>query len=847
MIFGIRVRTAALAGLTLSVASHLLLGAWGKGAVNSALAGLALLVASHGAPAAAQTAQTERLELAGLGAPVEIVTDRWGINHIYAENEADLFFAQGYAAARDRLFQFEVWRRRATGTVAEILGPRELQRDVGARLHRFRGDMTTEMNYYHDRGDRIIPAFVRGVNAYVDRTAADPSLLPIEFELLGITPGRWTPEVVVSRHQGLVGNVTAEIANAQAVALLGPDAVKELNYYYGDPDLALDPAVDPALLDDGILDLYRAHRRPVRFEPDDVVRAHRGGRAAFERLAAALPSEIDLERRDYEAVGSNNWVVAGSRTLTGFPLMVNDPHRVQSAPSLRYWVHLVAPGWNVIGGGEPVLPGVSIGHNEHGAWGLTVFGQDNEDLYVYDTNPANPNQYRYLGRWETMTVIDERIPVKGRDPVDVELKYTRHGPVLHEDRGNHKAYALRAAWLDYGAAPYLASLRMDQARTWEEFREACRYSRIPSENMVWADRGGNIGYQAVGVSPIRPHHSGLVPVPGDGRYEWDGYLPISALPSVVNPEKGFYGTANNYTVPDGYPHWEALHYTWGDQMRAARVEEMLDAGRHVTVLDMMRMQHDDLTVAGRNIVPLLRGLEFADPQAAALRDRLRGWDFVLDRDSVEAAIYVAFERRLRANVRDVIVPEAAREFIGGLNTKRLIDWLAAPDGRFGDDPVAGRDAVLARSLTQALADLEERLGPDRSRWRYGQARFKHALIRHPLSAAVTPELRTRLDVGPAPRGGYGGTVHNTGNGDNQTSGASFMIVADTADWDNSVGLNTPGQSGDPDSPHYRDLFDLWARGRYFPIFYSRGKVDSVTESVTRLHPPAASAGAGGRP
>ena len=859
MTFSTRVRTAALAGLTLSAASYGAPAAAQPGAVAAqpgsaaaqpgAAAQSGVAAAQQGAPAAqpGAAAQTERLEIPGLQAPVEIVTDRWGINHIYAENEADLFFAQGYAAARDRLFQFEMWRRRATGTVAEILGPRELQRDVGARLHRFRGDMTTELNHYHDRGDQIIPAFVRGVNAYVARTEADPSLLPVEFELLGITPGRWTPEVVVSRHQGLVANVGAEIDNARAVALLGADAVKELNYYYGDPDLTLDPAVDPALLHDGILDLYRAHRRPVRFEPEDVVQAHRGGRADFERLAAALPSEIDLDRQDYEAVGSNNWVVAGSRTLTGYPLMVNDPHRVQGAPSLRYWVHLVAPGWNVIGGGEPVLPGVSIGHNEHGAWGLTVFGQDNEDLYVYDTNPADPNQYRHLGRWETMTVVEDRIPVKGRDPVDVELKYTRHGPVLYEDPANHKAYALRAAWLDYGGAPYLASLRMDQARTWEEFVEACSYSRIPSENMVWADRDRNIGYQAVGVSPIRPHHSGLVPVPGDGRYEWDGYLPITALPSVVNPEKGFYGTANNYTVPDGYPWWEALHYTWGDQMRAARVEEMLDAGRHMTVVDMMLMQHDDLTVAGRNIVPLLRGLEIADTRVAAMRDRLRGWDFVLDRDSVEAAVYVSFERRLRANVRDLVVPEAARDFVGGLNTKRLIDWLAAPDGRFGDDPVAGRDAVLARSLAQALADLEERLGPDQSRWQYGQARFKHALIRHPLTAAVAPELRARLDVGPAPRGGYGGTVHNTGNGDNQTSGASFMIVADTANWDNSVGLNTPGQSGDPDSPHYRDLFDLWARGRYFPIFYSRGKVDSVAESVTLLQPPAASTEAGGRP
>ncbi len=802
-------------------------------ASTAVIAGLTVWIASHGT---ALTARQEMLQLDGLQAPVEIVTDRWGINHIYAENEADLFFAQGYAAARDRLFQFEVWRRQATGTVAEILGRREIARDIGARLHRFRGDLTTELNQYHDRGDQIIPAFVRGINAYVDQTAADPDLLPIEFRLLGITPGHWTPEVVISRHQGLVGNVTSEIANARAVALLGADAVKELNYYYGDPDLTIDPAIDVSLLHDDILDLYRAHRRSVRFRPEDVASAWRGDADAFARLAAAMPSEIDLEQQDYDAIGSNNWVVAGSRTITGFPLMANDPHRAQGAPSLRYWVHLVAPGWNVIGGGEPVLPGVSIGHNEYGAWGLTVFGQDNEDLYVYDTNPADPNQYRYLGRWENMTVIEESVPVKGETPVDVELKYTRHGPVLYEDTAQNKAYALRAAWLDYGSAPYLASLRMDQARTWDEFREACSYSRIPSENMVWADRDRNIGYQAVGVSPIRRTHSGLLPVPGDGRYEWDGYLPITALPNLVNPETGYYGTANNYTVPDDYPYWEALHYTWGDQMRAARVDELLGGGQRLTVADMLRFQHDELTVAGRNIVPLLREVEIDDPAVAALRDRLLEWDYVLARDSVEAAIYATFERRLRARIHAVVVPEAAQEIIRGVNMKRLIDWLVAPDGRFGDAPVAGRDALLRDSLAETLASLTDRLGPDMAHWQYGQARYKHALIRHPLTAAVSPEVRRRLDVGPLPRGGYGGTVHNTGNGDNQTSGASFMIVADTSDWDNSVGLNAPGQSGNPDSPHYRDLFELWARGKYFPIFYSRAKIDSVTERTTMLRP-----------
>ena len=255
---------------------------------TAVIAGLTVWLASHGASV---TAQQQTLRVAGLLSPVELVTDRWGINHIYAENEEDLFFAQGYAAARDRLFQFEVWRRQATGTVAEILGARELKRDIGARLHRFRGDLTTELKHYHDRGDRIIPAFVRGINAYIDQTVADPDLLPLEFRLLGITPQHWTPEVVISRHQGLVGNVSSEIGIARAVAMLGADAVKELNYYYGDPDLTIDPAIDVSLLDQGILDLYRAHRRSLRFQPEDIAVAYRGDADAFQRLAAAIPSE----------------------------------------------------------------------------------------------------------------------------------------------------------------------------------------------------------------------------------------------------------------------------------------------------------------------------------------------------------------------------------------------------------------------------------------------------------------------------------------------------------------------------------------------------------------------------
>jgi penicillin G amidase len=800
-------------------------------AAGLAWPGPARLVAQAPVPPSSAALQDTTLAVPGLSQPVEIRRDRWGVNHIYASNEQDLFFAQGYAAARDRLFQFEMWRRQATGTVAEILGRRELERDRGARLHMFRGDLDAELAHYHPRGKAIVEAFVRGVNAWIAETERTPALLPLEFTMLGITPGRWTPAVVISRHQGLTSNVTSEVGSVRAMKAMGAEALRSLQYFQGgEPVFTLDPAINLAAFPDNVLSVYNAFRNPVQFKPEDVAPRFRG--SMQPRHAGDETGPVDP--RD---VGSNNWVISGSRTQSTFPILANDPHRAQSAPSLRSWVHLVAPGWNVIGGGEPVLPGVSIGHNEHGAWGLTIFGNDNEDLYVYETNPANANEYRYQGRWEPMRVVLDTIAVKGASAEPVELKYTRHGPVVFEDRTAHRAYALRAAWLEPGSAPYLASLRMNQARSWEEFREACAYNRMPAENMVWADRGGSIGWQAAGIQPLRRNWSGLLPVPGDGRFEWDGFLPITALPHEVNPPRGFVVTANHYLFPGDYPWKEALHFTWADPFRASRIAEVLGSGRIFSVAETARLQNDDLSLPARALVPLTRGL-LLEGAAAQARDALAAWNLVLDQDSAVAGIYAMFQRRLLAGVRDLLVPAAAREAVGAgsISMKRVIDWLYAPDGRFGDNPTAARDALVARSLEEAVAELAKRLGPDMTAWTYGQDRYHHALIRHPLSAAVSGEVRARLDAGPAPRGGDGSTVSATGNGDNQTSGGSFKFIADTEDWDNSIGINTPGQSGDPASPHYRDLFSLWAKGGYFPVAYSRSKVESVTESVTRLVP-----------
>jgi penicillin amidase len=779
-------------------------------------------------------AKKETLLIPGLSEPVEIIKDRWGISHVFAQNQKDLFLAQGFNIARDRLFQLEIWRRQATGTLAEILGEKALNRDIGARLLKARVDMKKEMNHYHPQGQEIITSFVKGINAYIDFVKQNPDLLPLEFRLLGIKPEHWTPEVVVSRHNGLFRNCGSEISMARRVKILGAEKAENLmDLNPSGSGLKVENGVDLSLISRDILELYYGSRSRVRFASEDIADSSFMANRSLNHPGYLLLPPLERIRQTMN-LGSNNWVVSGKLTATGLPIMANDPHRSQQIPSLRYWVHLVAPGWNVIGGGEPALPGVSIGHNEHGAWGLTIFAIDQEDLFVYETNPAHPNQYLYKGKWEDMRVIQESIPVKGQSSVTADLKFTRHGPVLYEDKNNQKAYALRAAWLEIGGAPYLASLRMDQAKNWEEFREACGYSHTPSENMVWADIQGNIGWQAVGITPLRKNWNGLLPVPGDGRFEWEGYLPIKKLPHVSNPEQGFFATANQYNVPEGYPH--ILGLQWSAPFRFLRIKEFLSAKKKLTLKDMMDLQQDELSLPARTLIPLLKGLHSDESRVQKALEMLLTWDYVMDKDSIHASIYTNWVRRLTRNVWEKFIPEKARKVFSSGSRKKMIDFLVSPDGHFGPDPAAGRDSLLIQSLEEGVSDLVERLGPDLNKWQYGQEKFHHVIIHHMLSRAVNEELRAQLDVGPLPRGGNSYTVNNTSSGYNQRSGASFRIIADLSDWDNSLGTNSPGQSGNPNSPHYADLFEMWARGDYFPIYFSRKRVESAAEQMTVLKP-----------
>ena len=770
----------------------------------------------------------EKIKVDGLKQSVEVYRDKWGINHIYAQNQHDLFFSQGYTAARDRLFQFEIWRRQATGSVAEILGPDEIKRDIGTRLFMYRGDINKELNHYHPQGEEIIEAYVEGVNKYISDILKTPEKLPLPFKMLDIIPEKWTPEVVISRHQGLLGNIEDELEIGRTVALIGEKKVKDLMWFHPkDPEIKLDPKIDRSLLFEDLLGLYNSYRNPVEFKQEHLIEKYRNKKAV-----SFINRFNDLSSKSLD-IGSNNWVLSGKKTIDGNTYMANDPHRTIAVPSLRYMAHLVAPGWNVIGGGEPEIPGISIGHNEYGAWGLTVFRTDGEDLYQYDLNPKNPLQYMHNGKWKDIKIIKETLSVKGEPDREIELHYTHHGPITYLDKKALKAYAVRCAWLEPGGSPYLASLRMDQAKNWQEFREACSYSNIPGENMIWADVKGDIGWQAVGIAPIRKNFSGLVPVLGNGKYEWSGYLPIVEKPNSFNPKKGFIATANQNLTPSDYKNWDAIGFTWSDPYRGDRVNEFLGSSDSLTMGDMKKLQVDVTSLPAKSLVPYLEKVSFKDFENKQ-KLKLLDWDFRLTPNSVEAAIYVAWENEIMSHAFDRFVPDKAKSIFTSLQLKTVIDWIESPGNMFLN--AKQRDLFVKKTFTSAIADLKKRLGEDTKNWMYGQKNNKHSYMVHALGEVSRKEFSEKLNLGPLPRGGNSYTPGSTGSDYRQSSGGSFRMIVNTGDWDSSIGTNAPGQSGNPDNPFYGNLFKDWSEDKYFPVYFSKEKIESATYNKTILSP-----------
>jgi len=751
------------------------------------------------AMAVASLAQIEgEIEIAGLREEVEVLRDRWGVPHIYARNVDDLFFAQGYVAAQDRLWQLDMWRRWLEGRTAEVAGPERFEADRMMRLLSWRGGLSDEeLASYHPQTERILAAFVAGLNAFIEDSADN---LPVEFKLTGLRPEPWTTATPTLRStlSGVGGNATSDLRLAQRVASMGAEAANQR----ANPDpfypLVVPEGFDPAIVTDDVVDAFST--RSGREFAIEILPEYRALETVADTsptprtLLARLPWSPPMPAEHRDEIGSNNWVIAGRLSASGSPMLANDPHRQVTNPSLRYLAHLEAPGWSVIGAGEPALPGIAIGHNEHIAWGLTIVGTDQIDVFVEQLDPDDPTRVLYRGEFEPLRLERETIEVKDEAPRQVTFEFSRNGPIVYKDIDQGVAYALRSFAQEPGTAPYLGALRVDQVGDCVEFLDAMDGWKHPSENMICGDTDGNISWRASALTPNRTGPTpwyGRLPVPGTGEYEWNGFR--DDLPEELNPERGWIATANHNIQPPGF-HPPIMFKSAQPSARYQRLAEVLSAGGSAdgkfTIEDFQRLQLDAFSAAGANVVPLFEGWTAADPDVEWARQQIAGWDGIFDRSSTGAALYMTWRRNVEAAALDPAVSAEERR-------------SAVEDG-------------LRRTLA-----VMSRLGADRSQWRWG--RLNMATFAHALTPAY--------DQIAIEKSGGAGTV--------AANGATFREILDMADWEVGIATTSPGQSGQPGSPYYGNLIESWAAGEYFPLAYARAAVEEVTAHRLVLKPAVA--------
>jgi penicillin amidase len=773
----------------------------------------------------AQTGGT--LRLGGLHDAVEVIRDRWGVPHIYAADPHDLFFAQGFVHAQDRFFQMEFSRRLGAGRLAEVLGPPALESDRWLRILGLRRVAEKELPLLPDETRELMLAYAGGVNAYIDR-----GRLPVEFSLLRYRPERWQVADSLTwikvMDWSLSVNWEAELLRAQLIDQLGPELTASLDgpYPAGSPT-TLSPAVDWSHIGAGAL-----------------------ARAKAARPYTGPPAEAGL--------GSNNWVIDGSRSASGAPLLASDMHLLLGMPSIWYENHLCGGDYDVVGLSFPGLPGVVAGHNGRVAWSFTAGFADTQDLYVERLNPDNPHQYEFQGAWHDAEVLREEIVVKGQPSLVQEVVITRHGPLIDglvpDEAG--QPLALRWTALEPGD---MAALLFDICRVQDcaAFHQALGRWTGPVQNVVYADVAGNIGYTLVGRVPLRVEgHDGRVPVPGwSGEFEWRGVIPFEHQPHALNPPEGMLVTANARPVTDDYPYF--LGHAWVPGFRAARITELLKDAPALTADDFCHMQFDQKSVLARRVGQHLGRLDTdhrSEITAHAI-SLFKDWDGDLSPDSPAAAVYQLFIRRWLYNLFDAVAgatpdrPHLADRFAGagphpllaptsfaGYNGRALlVHLLDAPDPPLFQE--RSLDALILQSLREAVEFLQWQLGPQVDDWRWGA--LHQLTYAHPLGQ-VKP-LDRFFNRGPYPIGGDETTIWATGaychslDCDNMV-GPVCRFVVDLGDLGRSRSLNAPGQSGQPGSPHYADRIAAWFQGDYHPMLYHRQDVASQAEATLRILP-----------
>ena len=773
----------------------------------------------------------------GLQAEATVIRDSWGIPHIYASNPHDLFFAQGYAHAQDRFWQMEFWRRIGSGRLAEILGESALDSDRFIRTLGWRRTAAQELELLDNESRVALEAYAKGVNAYI---SAHQDRLGLEFTILGLTgvkfePEPWTVLDTLTWAKvmawDLSGNMSSELLRAHVAARLGTPAVGLVVPGYP----ADHPVIVPHPLAGTALDAV----------PDAALDTHVLGSG--------------------DGIGSNNWVVAGNRSETGTPLLANDMHLGIQMPSIWYEIGLhcdpVGPEcpYNVVGYSFAGTPGVIVGHNDRIAWGVTNLGPDVQDLFIERVNPGNPNQYEFQGEWLDMEIIREEITVAGQDeeddeeeekPVVVNVRITRHGPIINDVVGGTEEewsfgwQPLALSWTALQPGTMVRSiLLLDQASNWEEFREALSYWSVPSQNFVFADVEGNIGYQAPGRIPIRASGNGSMPVPGwTGEYEWVDHIPFDELPRAFNPPEGYIVTANNAVVGPDYPYFISMD--WAPGYRARRIVELIEADPSLSVADMQAIHGDSSPVWARDVLPYVLALPLPEePQLAEALELLRTWDRRAMRDSAGAALFEAFRLHLIDLTFGDELGEQLLRRARGSAAVALEDFLADEASSWFDNvttrEVETRDEILLQALEEAVEELTETLGRNVSRWRWGDlhtATFEN----QSLGQSGIGPIEALFNRGPVPVDGTIATVNPTNYSLNNPYTvnhiASQRQIVDVGDLSRSLSMHTTGQSGHAFHRHYDDMIDPWRNIEYHPMLWERADVEADAEGVLVLQP-----------
>jgi penicillin amidase len=747
---------------------------------------------------------------------VQIDRDRWGIPHIYAANDEGLFFGFGYALAQDRLFQLDYLRRRGSGRLAEILGPGGAELELLARVTGIRSvpelDLLArtvgirriaekEWDALSEEPRAGLVAFSRGINALMEETRERP---PIEFDLLDYRPEPWSP----------VDCLTIE---------------GEFRWYLtGRFPVIVIPELARRVLGEG--PLYRAFLQ-VEEDQESILPPGSYPRAwCGTQLVGTAAGDPEA------AQGSNNWVLAGSRTSTGKPLLASDPHIAFDAVSCWYEVHLCGGSFNVTGAAYVGMPAVLFGRNERVAWGCTNNICSQRDLYQEKTDPAHPNCFLYDGRWEPAQQREEVIHVKGAGSVTKTIRYSRNGPIVDEVlpplARQTGPVALRWLGTDHGGW-LTALLAANRARGAVEFREALRPWHVPTFSVVFADTDGHIGYQGVGRIPLRKVWERGYRPGWDPEHQWLGVVPFDGMPRLADPERGWLATANNRPAPEDFPY--PLSGTWSDGLRARRIRQMLEARDVLSLDDCAAMQRDTLSLRAVRCVPgLLKSLEASpEPRVQQAVGHLRAWDGRMEPDRVGATLFeVFFAHWTRTVAQERFDRETAAFVAGAVNG--LSAALLAEDAA-GWFAAGKREQAVCGAMSAALDWLTDRLGSDMARWAWGKL---HVLsLRHILSGRG--DLGRLLDQRGLPVPGTMHTVCNTGLRSDYSAGlgANYRLVADLSASPPALrAVDSQSQSGHPGSPHYGDQFPTWLRGEYHPLPLNRAEASQLAVRTLTVQP-----------